>query len=153
MIGNLHDPSYGGTVPAGTNTMYVSYYTPLTVQSATLDGSSIGVEQQTEFGRQVYSDFVSVPAGGTRTLVFHLEGSVPAGSTYHLEVLSQPLVHDDTVAVRVHSSSPAWHVSVGRRPGGRRRGGDAVRVDQHRPPVHDPLLPLTTPAPRAPNWL
>jgi Protein of unknown function (DUF4012) len=112
MIGNLHDPSYGqgGTVPAGTNTMYVSYYTPLTVQSATVDGSSTGVEQQTEFGRQVYSEFVTIPAGATRTLVFHLEGSVPAGSTYHLQVLSQPLVHNDSIGVRVHSSSPAWHV-------------------------------------------
>ncbi len=112
MIGNLHDPSYepGGKVPAGTNTMYVSYYTPLTEQSATLNGKPIGVEQQTEFGRQVYSGFVTLPSHGEATLVLHLDGSVPAGSAYHLQVLSQPLVHDDGLHVRIHSSSPAWHV-------------------------------------------
>ena len=132
--------------------MYVSYYTPLTVQSATLDGSRSASSSRPSSARQVYSDFVSVPAGGTRTLVFHLEGSVPAGSTYHLEVLSQPLVHDDSVAVRIHSSSPAWHVASADGPGGRRRGGDAVGVDQHRPPVHGPLLPLTTRRPPTPNW-
>ena len=112
MIGNLHDPSYqsGGTVPPGTNTMYVSYYSPLTVQSATLDGTPVGVQQQTEFGHQVYSDFVTVPAGSAVTLVLHLEGSVAPGTTYHLQVLSQPLVRDDGLHLRIHSSSPAWHV-------------------------------------------
>ena len=114
VYGNLHDPSYepGGKVPAGTNTMYVSYYTPLTVQSATLDGKAIGIEQQTEFGHQVYSDFVTVPSGATSTLVFHLEGSVVAGSTYRLQLLNQPLVRDDLVHLRIHSSSPAWHVGT-----------------------------------------
>jgi hypothetical protein len=140
VFGNLHDPSYepGGTVPAGTNTMYVSYYTPLTVQSATLDGSAIGVEQQTEFGRQVFSDFVTVPSGGTRTLVFHLEGSVPAGSTYHLQVLSQPLVHDDSLALRIHSSSPSWHVSSAGGlavAGGEATGSGSISTD-HRYTIH-----------------
>jgi hypothetical protein len=112
MIGNLHDPSYeaGGKVPAGTNTLYLSYYTPLVVQSATLNGKPIGVEAQTELGTEVYSDFVSIPPGGTATLVYRLDGMVTAGATYHLQLLSQPLVHPDTLHVRIHSSSPAWHV-------------------------------------------
>jgi hypothetical protein len=113
MIGNLHDPSYevGGTVPPGTNTLYVSYYTPLVVQSATLDGKAIGVEDQTELGTEVYSQFVSIPPGGTATLVYRLEGMVAPGTDYKLQLLTQPLVNPDSVHVKIHSSSPSWHVT------------------------------------------
>ena len=43
--------------------------------------------------------------------MLHLEGSIPAGSTYRLQVLNQPMVNPDTVSVKVVSSSPAWQVT------------------------------------------
>jgi hypothetical protein len=110
MIGNFRDPSNGGTVPVGTNMMYLSIYTPLVERSATIDGKPAGVESQSELGANVFSQLVSVPSGGTLTMVVHLEGSITAGSTYHLQVLNQPLVNYDRTATRVRASSPSWHV-------------------------------------------
>jgi hypothetical protein len=109
MIGNLHDPSYGGTVPVGTNTLYLSYYTPLNLTSSSLDGVAAGINSQGELGANVYSQFVTLPPGGSAVMVLHLEGAVASGSSYRLQVLGQPLVNDDHLQVRVSSSSPAWH--------------------------------------------
>ena len=111
LIGNYQDPSNGGTVPVGTNTMYLSYYSPLVLSSSTLDGQAVGADFQTEQGAQVYSLDVRVPPGQTRTLVLHLEGTISTGSTYHLQVLNEPLVHDDTLSLHVASSSPSWHIT------------------------------------------
>jgi hypothetical protein len=113
LIGNSKDPSNGGTVPAGTNTMYVSYYSPLVVSSASIDGRPAGVDYQTEKGSQVYSTTMSVGPGQSSTLVLHLEGTVPSGTTYRLQVLNQPMVNADTLSVAVRSASPAWHLFTG----------------------------------------
>jgi len=111
LIGNSKDASNGGKVPLGTNTMYLSFYSPLTVTSSTLDGRPSGVEFQTERGANVYSSDITLGPGQTTTLVLHLEGTIPSGPTYHLDVLNQPLVHDDTLSVKVVPSSPAWHIT------------------------------------------
>ncbi len=111
MIGNAKDPANGGDVPVGTNSMYLSYYSPLELASATLDGSPVSVEYQTERGARVYSTSIRVGPGQSAVLVLHLEGSIPASSTYRLQVLNQPLVNPDTVNVKIVSSSPTWRVT------------------------------------------
>ncbi len=111
LIGNANDPSNGGTVPVGTNSMYFSYYSPLQLLSATLNGSPVSIEYQIEKGAQVYSTPIRVGPGQSAVLVLHLEGSIPAGSTYRLQVLNQPMVNPDTVSVKVVASSPAWTVT------------------------------------------
>ncbi len=99
-----------GFVPAGTNTMYLSYYSPLSLQSAKLNGVPTSIEAQTELGANVYSSDFSVAAGDTAVIELRLEGSIAGGSTYRLQVLNQPVVNSDTLSIKVTSSSPAWHV-------------------------------------------
>ena len=59
----------------------------------------------------MYSASVRVGPGQSAVLVLHLEGSIPAGSAYRLQVLNQPMVNPDTVSVKIASSSPAWQVT------------------------------------------
>jgi hypothetical protein len=140
LIGNLKDPSNGGKVPVGTNTMYLSYYSPLTLSSSTLDGQPIGVEYQMEAGAKVYSSDISLAPGQTSVFVLHLSGSVPAGSTYHLQVLSQPLVNPDALSVHVRSSSPSWHVASSQGLSAE-QGGTVAAITA--PLVHDERLSVT----------
>lgn len=91
--------------PPGTNTMYLSFYTPLQVDRASLDGNPVGVEPQREFGGPVYSLLVSVPSGATITLHLELSGTVAAGAGYSLDVLNQPMANDDHLVVSVTSGS------------------------------------------------
>jgi hypothetical protein len=129
LIGNLKDPSNGGNVPVGTNTMYLSYYSPLVLSSSTLDGQPLGVEYQMEKGAQVYSADVSLAPGQTSTVVLHLEGTIQGGSTYRLQVLNQPLVNPDSLSVTVASSSPAWHIS----------SADGLVADRRQATISGPL--------------
>jgi len=101
--------------PAGTNTMYLSYYSPLRLQSATVDGAPAGVEVQTEFDGPVYSRMISVPPGATVTLRLDLEGELaPAGADgYRLDLLNQPMANDDQLRVTVASSDPSRPVVAG----------------------------------------
>ncbi len=112
LIGNSKDPSNGGTVPVGTNTMYLSYYSPLVLSASTLNGQAVGVEYQHEKGAQVYSATLAVGPGQTSILVLHLSGALPPGSTYHLQVLNQPMVNSDNLSVDVQASSSAWHATT-----------------------------------------
>lgn len=114
--GGLPDYIIGGQLnspigsPLGTSTLYVSLFSPLAALGATLDGRSIGFEHQVELGSQVYTTLVTIPPGGTVTLVLELEGALSTGTTYPLELLSQPLVHADELTVQVRSGSPGWRV-------------------------------------------
>ena len=96
------------TNPSGSNQMYLSWYSPLDLDSATLDGAPTGVEAQHEAGSRVYTQIVVVAPGATRTIVLHLRGKIPKDDTYHLQVLQQPLVQSDHVTVTVRSSSTPW---------------------------------------------
>jgi len=53
---------------------------------------------QQELGRLVYSAFVTVPAGGTATIVLHLIGSWNPKERYNLGMYHQPLFFPDRVA-------------------------------------------------------
>ena len=84
--------------PTGTNTLYVSIYSPLTLRGAMLDGKPLPVLAETELGRNVYSSYVEIPPGGTRTLALDFSGSVSLRSgTYDFQYLAQALPNIDQV--------------------------------------------------------
>ncbi|WP_208027742.1 DUF4012 domain-containing protein [Rhabdothermincola sediminis] len=99
--------------PPGTNTTYLSLYTPSLVVGATIDGRPLALEPQRELGGTVWSALVSVPPQSRTTLRFQLEGQLPGGTTYHLAALSQPLAHPDLLRVRVSSADGAFGVREG----------------------------------------
>jgi len=96
-------------LPAGTNRMYVSVYSPLLLQTATIDGRPLLLETDSEQGRRVYSAFVDVPSGATRTLKIDLSGAVLTDRPYRLDLHRQPSAAPDEVTVsltRAHDSGP-----------------------------------------------
>ncbi|MGI8685798.1 MAG: hypothetical protein ACR2MO_12060, partial [Acidimicrobiales bacterium] len=93
--------------PAGSNRTYLSVYSPLGLAGATLDGRPVPVESAREVGRNVYSLFLVVPPGGTRTLTFELSGEVPGDGPYRLDWHAQPLVVPEVVSARVTSGDRA----------------------------------------------
>ena len=110
LIGNSKDPSNGGTVPVGTNTMYLSYYSPLTWSVGHARRGPGRGRVPDRAGRQRLLDHIRMPGPAARSpWCCTWRAAIPAGSTYRLQVLNQPLVHDDTLSV-------AWSARA-RRPG------------------------------------
>jgi hypothetical protein len=62
--------------PPGTSRLYVSFYSALGLESATLDGDATELTTGLEEGWNVYSGFVDIPPGGTVAVELHLRGSV-----------------------------------------------------------------------------
>jgi hypothetical protein len=89
--------------PVGANRTYLSVYSPLALAGATLDGEAVTVESAREVGRNVYSLYLVVPPGGTRTLTFTLSGRVPGDGAYGLHWRAQPLPAPEVVSARVTS--------------------------------------------------
>ncbi len=110
------EPSYvvgggpGSPVSPGVNRMFLSVYTPLLFEGGTLDGHSLLMSSQLEEGRHVYSQFVSIPPGGTAVVRIHLIGTITGASTYHLEVAHQPTYVPDQLQVALRPS-PGWSVA------------------------------------------
>jgi hypothetical protein len=110
------EPSYvigggpGSPAAAGVNRLFLSVYSPLLFAGGTLDGSSLLMSSQLEEGRHVYSQFVSIPPGGTAVVRVHLIGTIAGASIYHLEVAHQPTYVPDQLQVAVRPS-PGWSVA------------------------------------------
>ncbi len=62
--------------PPGTSRLYVSFYSALGLESATLDGEDAGFTTGTEEGWNVYRQSVDIPPGGTVSFELHLRGTV-----------------------------------------------------------------------------
>jgi cellulose synthase/poly-beta-1,6-N-acetylglucosamine synthase-like glycosyltransferase len=95
------DSSSGTTTTPGESALYVSIYSRWKADGATLNGRSLAMTDQHEFGRLVYSAFVKVPAGGTATIVLHLVGSWNPRERYQLGMYHQPLLFPDQVSTSV----------------------------------------------------
>lgn len=95
------DAPPGSRTAPGENRTLTSVYTPLRLESAALEGHPLEMEQDQEFGQHVYSAFVTVPPGGTRTLELRLSGPLDQfGSVYRLLLRSQVLPNPELVTVR-----------------------------------------------------
>jgi len=97
--------------PVASNTMYLSLYSPLDLREATVNRAPFAVEPQQEFGGNVYSSLMTVPAGETRSIRFELHGVIATGAEYHLDVLGQPTINPDGVRVQVHTEDSAAQIT------------------------------------------
>lgn len=92
------------TVGVGDSRMYVSMYSPLQLQTVTVDGVTLDHDVQTELGRNVYSSWVVISAGKSIVLTYTMKGTVPIrANRYYVDIWSQPLIRPDKVTVSINS--------------------------------------------------
>ena len=115
----------GSSDAAGANRTYLSVYSPFGLVGARLDGTAVPVESAREAGRNVYSLFLVVPPGGTRTVTFGLSGRLPPDRPYRLTWRAQPLAFPEIVSAQVNA---------GRRPLVTRPAGPLGRDRTDGPP-------------------
>src|SRR5581483_3545121 len=96
-------------LPKGTNDLFLTVYSPLTAQSATIDGKATGVNSAPRFGVTAYTIPVQVPPGATVTVELHLKGQIARGRDYQLTIGRQPVVNTDKIEVHVQGTS-GWKV-------------------------------------------
>jgi hypothetical protein len=92
------------TTPAGTNRTWLTLYSPLELQDATLNGGPVTIDRADEFGMHAYTAIVAIPRDQTFTLSFRLLGAIPTAE-YRLTVARQPLAWPDHVHVTVGAKS------------------------------------------------
>ncbi len=63
-------------LPPGTSRLYVSFYSPLALVEAAVDGEASGLEVEEEATWNVYSRYVDIPSGGTVTFRLDLAGGL-----------------------------------------------------------------------------
>ncbi|MFQ5558845.1 MAG: DUF4012 domain-containing protein, partial [Acidimicrobiales bacterium] len=80
-------------LPTGTNAMLLSVYTALDVDGVLVDGVPANVRREREFGYEVATLPLTIPAGRTVTLQVEVTGIVERSD--QLIVAQQPLVDDD----------------------------------------------------------
>ena len=96
--------------PDGTASSLLSWYTPLELESITVDGTEASAERSTELDRNVFSRLIDIPPSGTATVVLRLRGTHLDGDRYRLDLARQPTVNVDELTVSV-SGSDGWNVS------------------------------------------
>ena len=88
--------------------MYFSIYTSLKLNGTTLDGQAVDLSEQPDRGIRVFSRGITIPAGATRVLRFHLSGALQTTSAgYAFQLPHQPTVNDDHLSFSIHSTDPA----------------------------------------------
>ena len=85
-------------LPPGTNRSLLSVYTALPVQSATLDGTPIGVQVGSLFDWNAATASVDIPPGATRTVILTVAGTLPSSE-------------EVDVVTRVQPAASAWTVT------------------------------------------
>jgi len=95
---------------SGTSRVYVSLYSPLALQRATVDGNRVPLDTATELGHNVFSGFVLIPSHRSVTLRVDLAGRAPlrrvdGGWEYDLSLWHQPTIGTDAVTVTVHAAA------------------------------------------------
>jgi hypothetical protein len=132
---SLYVVGNGLGLPVGTNRSYVSVYSPFVLKRATLDDGPWQPVAERELGRNVYSQFVDIAAGETRTIELELEGVVGLGEgSYRFRYFSQVLAHPDAVQATVAVAGGARIGRTNARPpvvvtvGQRRRQAVAATV-------------------------
>jgi hypothetical protein len=96
-------------VPPGTNRLYLSFYSPLALDGATIEGQPLPMEAGRDHERNMYSAFVAIPPGESRTVTLELSGELAPAPTYRLDLGHQATIEPDTVEVQVEPT-PGWRV-------------------------------------------
>ena len=103
---------YDDRFVAGENRTFLSLYSPLALRGARVEGRTTGLESAKEFGRNVYSSYLSIPAGEKRTLDVDLEGEVDlVGGWYELDLSRQATLVADAVELDL-KVAPEWRIDV-----------------------------------------
>jgi hypothetical protein len=126
----LPDPVIGNLVdlPAGTNRMYLSVYSPWQLAGFTVGGGPVAAESGVELARNVYSTTVDIAPGGTATVQVRLTGTMTGDhSTYRLDMHRQPTVAPDDVRTSLTVAS-GWRIGSGGRTWSRRAPFDSDRT-------------------------
>ncbi|MDP9441718.1 MAG: DUF4012 domain-containing protein, partial [Actinomycetota bacterium] len=97
LIGNALRPP----LPAGTNRLYLSIYTPWNLTGASIGGAAAAMESESEAGRRVYSTFVDIPPLANVDVEVDLAGRMPNTRRYSLDLFAQPVVKPDVLRVSV----------------------------------------------------
>lgn len=88
--------------PNGTNFLWLSFFTPHVVTSATLDGLPITLGPGMEAGLRTWdTPFIAIGPQGRVVLELELEGGVDLREEYRFTYLPQPMVIPDDVSARV----------------------------------------------------
>ncbi|HEU5309437.1 MAG TPA: hypothetical protein VFW97_19085, partial [Acidimicrobiia bacterium] len=92
--------------PPGHYRGVVSFYTPLALQRASIDGAPMTPVTETELGRNVITRVVDLDSGGTATIRLELAGpvvlpKVDGGRRYRLTVWHQATIEPDEVSLEV----------------------------------------------------
>jgi hypothetical protein len=123
----IHD---GGnpSQPDGTNWLWLNFYTPLAMESATVDGRPLRLITSPEFGLKVHHGYLAVPALSTVRVELRLVGFVApvnapddratgsAPRSYRLRWFQQAAVHPDQISATLAPVSPWSSVSKETQP-------------------------------------
>ena len=89
----------------GTNRMTLSFYSPLALDWARVDGEALAIERQREFGVEVYSLVLALDADSERTIDLHFSGHIDIDGGYRLTLGAQPLSRSDQVTWRIDNET------------------------------------------------
>jgi UDP-N-acetylmuramyl pentapeptide phosphotransferase/UDP-N-acetylglucosamine-1-phosphate transferase len=101
-----------GRFRAGELLSFVSVYSPLTLEAASIDGRPLELTPAArELGANVYSTYVDLAAGQERTLEFRFSGTatVRGDGWYTIDVGRQPLLEADQTRISV-TVPPGWRI-------------------------------------------
>ncbi len=98
-------------LPEATDVHHLAVFTPHAIVSATRDGQPVAVESQREYGGQVYSSNLVIPAGSETTLVYRFEGSLRDPDTYRFVYDHQALLTPDALRIGVRSAGAGTSVT------------------------------------------
>jgi hypothetical protein len=97
----------GQGIPLGTNRLYLSFYSPHQLESASVAGLPLPMESERELGLNVYSAFIDIPPGATLDVEILLHGTIDPSEDYRVGVGMQPLVNADSVTTTV-TAAEGW---------------------------------------------
>ena len=100
MIGN------GILAPAGTNMNLLALYSPLDIETVTVDGRPAGAQVQSEFAGWVYSVPVTIAPGATVVVTWDLSGTIDEGPDYRLDVIPPALAKPDQMLITLTGADP-----------------------------------------------
>jgi hypothetical protein len=97
----------------GENRVYLSVYSPLALTHATAAGATLAMKREQEVGRNVYSAFLTVPAGGELVVRVGLRGEIHSGAGYRLDLRHQALREAEPFVVGVTIANGARQIRMG----------------------------------------
>jgi hypothetical protein len=106
----IDSPADPGLAP-GTNHMWLTLYSPLVFEKASIDGAPETMSSGVEVGVKAYSAYVDVPSGATVTLRVHLAGQVASRNALAMTVRLQPAVNPEREVVEV-TPAGAWRLAT-----------------------------------------